>query len=145
MTQELLLQSITAIYALCNAARLLSYVPQIVVVARECSGAHALSLISWTFWSFSHAVTAIYCATVVDVGWNDVGKCHWVRRRCSADDDKTAAVRLEADAPLTAHRRPNESAPPCPVIYPRALRDCSGSCGICKVDLRSVASKAPRA
>jgi hypothetical protein len=66
MSQELLLQSITAIYAVCNAARLLSYVPQIVAVARECSGAHALSLISWTFWSFSHAVTAIYCATVVD-------------------------------------------------------------------------------
>lgn len=65
MSNEMFLQSITAIYAVCNGARLLSYVPQIIAVARENSGAHAISLISWIFWLLSHAATALYCATVV--------------------------------------------------------------------------------
>jgi uncharacterized protein with PQ loop repeat len=66
MSQELILQSITAIYAVCNAVRLLIYVPQIVAIARERSGAHAISMFSWIFWSFSHAVTAVYCQIVVN-------------------------------------------------------------------------------
>lgn len=65
MSNDLILQSITAIYAICNAMRLLSYVPQIVAVARENSGAHAISLASWLFWVLSHAITAVYCAAVV--------------------------------------------------------------------------------
>ena len=66
MSNDLMMQSITAIYAVCNALRLLSYVPQIVAVAREDSGAHAISLTSWIFWLLSHAATALYCATVVN-------------------------------------------------------------------------------
>ncbi len=65
MSNELVLLAITAIYTVCNALRLLSYVPQMVAVARENSGAHAVSLISWSFWMLSHAATALYCATVV--------------------------------------------------------------------------------
>ncbi len=53
MSNDLLVQSITAIYAVCNAVRLLFYVPQIVAVAREHSGAHAISITTWMFWSFS--------------------------------------------------------------------------------------------
>lgn len=59
---------ITGIYALCNAVRLLFYVPQIVAVARERSPAHAISLMCWIFWSVSHAITAIYCYAVVNDG-----------------------------------------------------------------------------
>ncbi|HVE90607.1 MAG TPA: hypothetical protein VNA44_13010 [Burkholderiaceae bacterium] len=65
MSNELILLVITALYTVCNALRLLSYVPQIVAVARENSGAHAISLVSWSFWLLSHAATALYCATVV--------------------------------------------------------------------------------
>lgn len=65
MSNELMLLAITALYTVCNALRLLSYVPQIVAVARENSGAHAISLMSWSFWLLSHAATALYCATVV--------------------------------------------------------------------------------
>ena len=65
MSQDLILQLITAIYAVSNAIRLLFYVPQIVAVARERSGADAISIITWTFWSLSHAVTAIYCYAIV--------------------------------------------------------------------------------
>ncbi len=66
MAQELIVQLLTATYAVCNAARLLIYVPQIVAIAREQSGAHAISMFSWIFWSFSHAVTAVYCHIVVN-------------------------------------------------------------------------------
>ena len=66
MAQELIVQLLTATYAVCNAARLLIYVPQIVAIARERSGAHAISMFSWVFWSFSHAVTAVYCHIVVN-------------------------------------------------------------------------------
>lgn len=65
MAQDLLLQSITTVYVACNAVRLLSYVPQIAAVARERSGAHAISLATWWFWTVSNAATAIYCSTVI--------------------------------------------------------------------------------
>ncbi|MBA2547113.1 MAG: hypothetical protein H0V16_01475 [Burkholderiaceae bacterium] len=45
MSNELILQLITATYALCNAARLLSYVPQIIAVARESSGVVLLTVL----------------------------------------------------------------------------------------------------
>jgi len=65
MAQDLLLQSITTVYVACNAVRLFSYIPQIIAVARERSGAHALSLATWWFWTVSNAATAVYCSTIV--------------------------------------------------------------------------------
>ena len=65
MSGDMALHSITALYAVCNAARLLSYVPQIVAVAREQSGAHAISISAWLFWFVSHAITAVYGAEVL--------------------------------------------------------------------------------
>lgn len=66
MPHDLLLQLLTACYAVCNAMRLLFYVPQMVAVVRDPSGAHAISLVTWGFWSFSHAVTAVYCHAVAN-------------------------------------------------------------------------------
>ena len=66
MPQELLLSSITGAYALCNAIRLGFYVPQVIAVMRDRCGARAISLVTWVFWSFSHAVTAVYCATIAN-------------------------------------------------------------------------------
>ena len=60
MTQELLLHSITAIYAVCNVVRLLFYVPQLLAVVRDPLDACAISLSTWTFWTLSHAVTTVY-------------------------------------------------------------------------------------
>ena len=66
MTQEMWLHSITAIYAGCNVVRLLFYVPQMLAVMRDPLGACAISLSTWTFWTFSHAVTTVYCGLVVN-------------------------------------------------------------------------------
>ena len=66
MSNDLILQAVIGIYVACNAVRLLSYVPQIVAVAREHSGAHAISLATWFFWTLSNAATAIYCSTVIN-------------------------------------------------------------------------------
>ena len=66
MANDLLLQLITVVYVGCNAVRLFSYIPQIIAVARERSGAHALSLATWCFWTLSNAATAIYCSTVIN-------------------------------------------------------------------------------
>lgn len=65
MTQELILHLITAIYAVCNVVRLLFYVPQMLAVVHDPLGACAISLSTWTFWTFSHAVTTVYCSMVV--------------------------------------------------------------------------------
>ncbi len=56
---------VTGIYAACSAVRIFFYFPQMLAVAREQSAAHAVSLISWTFWSISHAATAVYALVVV--------------------------------------------------------------------------------
>ncbi len=66
MTQELILHSITAMYAVCNVVRLLFYVPQLLAVARDPLGAYAISLSTWIFWTFSHGVTTVYCDMVVN-------------------------------------------------------------------------------
>lgn len=66
MSNDLILHSITGVYVACNGVRLLSYVPQIVAVARERSGAHAISLFTWFFWTLSNAATALYCSSVVN-------------------------------------------------------------------------------
>lgn len=81
MSNDLILQAVTGIYVACNAVRLLSYVPQIVAVARESSGAHAISLVTWFFWTLSNAATGVYCSTIVSdlllagVMWGNAAGC----------------------------------------------------------------------
>jgi hypothetical protein len=82
VTQEVLLHWITAVYALCNVVRLLFYVPQLLAVFRDPFGACAISISTWTFWTFSHAVTTVYCGMVVNdpllaamMLGNTVGSC----------------------------------------------------------------------
>ena len=59
-----LTQGLIGLYVLTNGLRVLSYVPQIVAVARDHSGAHAIALSTWTFWTIANATTSLYAFRV---------------------------------------------------------------------------------
>ncbi len=52
-------------YLVTNAARVFTYVPQIVAVWRCSDGARSLSLITWWSWVVSHAAAVAYGALIM--------------------------------------------------------------------------------
>lgn len=57
--------AIAGVYIVTNAARVFTYLPQIVAVWRSRDGARALSLITWSSWMVSHAAAIAYGVLVV--------------------------------------------------------------------------------
>jgi hypothetical protein len=49
-----------AVFSLFNALQLVSYIPQIVAVARDRNGATAISYSSWAIWLAGAAATVAY-------------------------------------------------------------------------------------
>jgi hypothetical protein len=54
------LQMIGWLYLLTNATRVITYVPQIVVVWRCTDGAMSVSLLTWCSWVLSHVAATAY-------------------------------------------------------------------------------------
>jgi hypothetical protein len=55
-----------AAFALCNSARVLAYVPQIIRAARDCNGASAISLTTWSLFAASNVSTSVYALVQLD-------------------------------------------------------------------------------
>lgn len=51
---------ILCIYSLFNALRVVSYLPQIVQIARDQDGAKAISLTTWWLWVGANGTTVLY-------------------------------------------------------------------------------------
>lgn len=49
-----------ALFTLCNTVRVAAYLPQIVRIGRDASGAAAISYGTWTMFGFSHLSTVFY-------------------------------------------------------------------------------------
>lgn len=62
---SLLLKIIIIAYAFFNGARVLSYLPQIIAAAKDKSGAKAISLLTWGFWTMANFTTTLYAVIVV--------------------------------------------------------------------------------
>jgi hypothetical protein len=61
-----------AAFTLCNSARVLAYLPQIVRAARDCNRASAISLTTWNLFAASNFSTSVYA--VVQLGdWTLAG------------------------------------------------------------------------
>lgn len=63
---NLSLQALIALYFISNTFRILSYVPQIIKVAKQNDDVAAISLWTWGMWTASNMSTALYVIFVLD-------------------------------------------------------------------------------
>jgi hypothetical protein len=54
------------VFTVCNTARILAYLPQIVKIGRDTQGAAAISYTTWALFGVSHLSTVAYAVLVVD-------------------------------------------------------------------------------
>lgn len=50
----------TTAFTLCNAVRVLAYLPQILRITQDPDGARAISCATWSLFAISHLTTVIY-------------------------------------------------------------------------------------
>jgi hypothetical protein len=60
---------VLGLFMACNGARSLAYLPQIVRLARDRSGAGAVSCLTWALFALANASTAAYAAIVTGDAW----------------------------------------------------------------------------
>jgi uncharacterized protein with PQ loop repeat len=50
----------TTAFTLCNAVRVLAYLPQILRITQDPDGARAISCATWSLFAISHLTTVVY-------------------------------------------------------------------------------------
>ena len=60
-------------FAVFSGLRTISYVPQIVRIAKDRNGASAISYPTWLLWTGAHVSTAMYAATNLNDVWLALG------------------------------------------------------------------------
>lgn len=56
---------IVAAFSFFNTIRVVSYVPQMVRIARDTNGATAVSFLTWTLWACANGSTAAYAGVII--------------------------------------------------------------------------------
>jgi len=56
---------IVAAFSFFNTVRVVSYVPQMVRIARDTNGATAVSFLTWTLWVCANGSTAAYAGVII--------------------------------------------------------------------------------
>lgn len=59
-------QTLIVLYFISNAFRIVSYVPQIIQVAKQQDDVRAISLWTWGMWTVSNTTTALYALFVLE-------------------------------------------------------------------------------
>ena len=54
-----------AVFTLCNTVRIFAYIPQIIRIGQDTTGAAAISYGTWAMFGFSHVSTVFYAAVAV--------------------------------------------------------------------------------
>ncbi len=60
-----MLAAIAWMYLLTNAARIVTYVPQVLAVWRCSDGARSIALLTWGTWTLSHVAAILYGTLVI--------------------------------------------------------------------------------
>lgn len=55
-----LADTVAWLYVITNSVRVLFYAPQIRAVLKCADGAQALSIVTWSFWTFAHLTATLY-------------------------------------------------------------------------------------
>lgn len=72
------------LFTVFNGLRVISYVPQIIRVARDMNGASAISYTTWALWTGANATTGLYAHinlndhTLAAINWLNAGCCTMV-------------------------------------------------------------------
>ena len=62
--EALFISGITQLCFLLNSLRILSYLPQIITIVKGKDDSKSISVLTWSFWTFTNFVTVLYTTFV---------------------------------------------------------------------------------
>lgn len=137
------LAAIAWLYLLTNATRLVTYLPQIVVVWRCTDGARSVSVMTWGSWVLSQATAILYGTLVLrDVPFVLISLVNFVGCGCvtALALRRRAQWRREAGRAPDGRARAGGAAPPAGAVGAAIRRRCCWGSGRPAVSPRSSGS-----